>query len=101
MLKITKRDTLIQRNIYNSLKGIHAGLLSYSSLEGGRGALVAQTGVPNIDLVIKDTFTNFDLTFQWKVSKAGNSGVFYNVQEASANESGNRNNPNRLDNVEM
>ena len=65
------------------------------------GALVAQTGVPNIDLVTKDTFTNFDLTFQWKVSKAGNSGVFYNVQEASAHESGNGNSPNWLDNFEM
>ena len=65
------------------------------------GALVAQTGVPNVDLVTKDTFTNFDLTFKWKVSKAGNSGVFYNVQEASAHESGNGNSPNWLDNFEM
>ncbi len=65
------------------------------------GALVAQTGVPNIDLVTVDTFTNFDLTFQWKVSKAGNSGVFYNVQEASAHESNNGNSPNWLDNFEM
>lgn len=64
-------------------------------------ALVTQTGVPNIDLVTIDTFTNFDLTFQWKVSKAGNSGVFYNVQEASAHESNNGNSPNWLDNFEF
>ncbi len=65
------------------------------------GALAAQTGVPNIDLVTVDTFTNFDLTFQWKVSKAGNSGVFYNIQEASAHESNNGNSPNWLDNFEF
>ncbi len=65
------------------------------------GALMAKTGVPNIDLVTIDTFTNFDLTFQWKVSKAGNSGVFYNVQEASTHESNNGNSPNWLDNFEF
>src|SRR5471030_2542217 len=47
------------------------------------GALVAQPDVPNVDLVTKDTFTNFDLTLEWAVSKAGNSGIFYNVQENS------------------
>jgi len=65
------------------------------------GALVAQTGVPNVDLVTKETYTNFDLTLEWKVSKAGNSGVFYNVQENSSHESGNGNSPNWLDNFEF
>ena len=40
------------------------------------GALVAQTDVPNVDLVSKDTYTNFDLTLEWAMSKAGNSGIF-------------------------
>ncbi len=66
-----------------------------------QGALVAQPDVPNVDLVTKDTYTNFDLRFEWKVSKAGNSGVFYNVQENSNHESGNGNSPNWLDNFEM
>jgi len=65
------------------------------------GALVAQTNVPNVDLVTKDTYTNFDLTFDWAVSKAGNSGIFYNVQENSSHESGNGNSPNWLDNFEF
>jgi hypothetical protein len=65
------------------------------------GALVAQPDVPNVDLVTKDTYTNFDLTFDWKVSKAGNSGIFYNVQETASHESGNGNSPNWLDNFEM
>lgn len=65
------------------------------------GALVTNPDVANIDLVSKNTYTNFDLTFEWKVSKAGNSGVFYNVEETSTHESGNGNSPNWLDNFEM
>jgi len=65
------------------------------------GALVAQTDVPNVDLVTKGTYTNFDLTLEWAMSKAGNSGIFYNVQENSAHESGNGNSPNWLDNFEF
>jgi len=65
------------------------------------GALVAQTNVPNVDLVTKDTYTNFDLKLEWAVSKAGNSGIFYHVQEPSAHQSGNGNSPNWLDNFEF
>ncbi len=65
------------------------------------GALVAQTGVPNVDLVSRETYTNFDLTLKWKMSVGGNSGIFYNVQENSAHEAGNGNSPNWLDNFEM
>ncbi|WP_299286893.1 DUF1080 domain-containing protein [uncultured Mucilaginibacter sp.] len=65
------------------------------------GALVTNPDVPNVDLVSKSTYTNFDLTFEWKMSKAGNSGVFYNVEETSAHQSGNGNSPNWLDNFEM
>ncbi len=65
------------------------------------GALVAQTNVPNVDLVTKDTYTNFDLTFKWAVSKAGNSGVFYNVKEDATHQSANGNSPNWLDNYEF
>ena len=65
------------------------------------GALVAQTDVPNVDLVTKDIYTNFDLTLEWAMSKAGNSGIFYNVQETSSHESGNGNSPNWLDNFEF
>lgn len=33
------------------------------------------------DLVTDETFENFDLKFDWKITTAGNSGVFYNVTE--------------------
>jgi len=65
------------------------------------GALEAQTDVPNVDLVTKDTYTNFDLTLEWAMSPGGNSGIFYNVLENSNHESGNGNSPNWLDNFEF
>lgn len=34
------------------------------------------------DLVSDQNFTNYDFSFEWKISEAGNSGVFINVQEA-------------------
>ena len=33
------------------------------------------------DLVSDKVYTNFDLQFEWKLAKNGNSGVFINVQE--------------------
>ena len=33
------------------------------------------------DLMTDKTFKNFELSFEWKISKAGNSGVKYNVSE--------------------
>jgi hypothetical protein len=66
-----------------------------------KGALVAQTNVPNVDFLTKDTYKNFELTFKWAMSPAGNSGVFYYVVENSAHESHNGNSPNWLDNFEF
>ena len=65
------------------------------------GALVTQTGVPNIDLVTKESYKNFELQFEWKVSVAGNSGVFFHMQESLTHQSDNGNSPNWLDNFEM
>ena len=65
------------------------------------GALVAQADVPNVDFLTKGTYKNFELSFKWATSKAGNSGVFYYVVENSAHESHNGNSPNWLDNFEM
>ncbi|AWW00635.1 3-keto-disaccharide hydrolase [Arcticibacterium luteifluviistationis] len=33
------------------------------------------------DLLSDKSYSNFDLKFDWKISEAGNSGVFFNVQE--------------------
>jgi hypothetical protein len=44
------------------------------------GALV-RTGKGG-DIVTVDTFGSFDLRFDWRIAKNGNSGVFYRVAEA-------------------
>jgi len=64
-------------------------------------ALATQTGVPNIDLVSRKAYKNFELRFDWKVSEGGNSGVFFHMKESLTHESGNGNSPNWLDNYEM
>lgn len=33
------------------------------------------------DLITIDTFDNFEMTFEWKIKEAGNSGIKYNVSE--------------------
>ncbi len=33
------------------------------------------------DIITKDTYENFELVFEWKIDKGGNSGVMFNVQE--------------------
>lgn len=42
------------------------------------------------DLITTEQFDNFELTLEWKISKAGNSGIMYHVTEAydAAYESG-------------
>jgi len=40
------------------------------------------------DLMTVDTFENFDLKFEWKVNKSGNSGIKYNVSEEISQEYG-------------
>ncbi|TAJ70753.1 MAG: DUF1080 domain-containing protein [Phenylobacterium sp.] len=34
------------------------------------------------DIMTKDSFENFDLSFEWKISPRGNSGVMFHVTEA-------------------
>lgn len=33
------------------------------------------------DIITKDTYENFELVFEWKIEKGGNSGVMFNVLE--------------------
>jgi cytochrome c len=37
------------------------------------------------DLVSEESFENFELRLQWKISKAGNSGIMFNVVDSAAN----------------
>ena len=42
------------------------------------------------DLMTKKTFGNFELSFEWKINKAGNSGLKYNVSEEMSQKYGSK-----------
>lgn len=65
------------------------------------GAISTLQDVENIDIVTKNQYLDFELEFEWKVSKAGNSGVFYHLQEDMTNEPGNGNSPNWMEDFEF
>jgi hypothetical protein len=46
-------------------------------------ALRALARAPQIDLVSTASFRDFDLSFEWQLPPAGNSGVLYRVDEAA------------------
>ncbi len=52
-------------------------------VEHGKGPVQAD-GQPltGMDLISDRSFENFELTWEWKIAEAGNSGVKYNVAEA-------------------
>jgi hypothetical protein len=42
------------------------------------------------DLMTIETFDNFELSFEWKINKAGNSGLKYNVSEEMSEKNGSK-----------
>ena len=55
-----------------------------SAWSADSGNLVCNPHAKNVkhgDLVSDKEYENFELSFDWEISKAGNSGVFINVQE--------------------
>ena len=42
------------------------------------------------DLITIETFENFELTFEWKIKEAGNSGIKYNVSEEMSQKYGSK-----------
>ncbi len=55
-----------------------------SAWSADSGNLVCNPHAKNVkhgDLVSDKEYENFDLQFEWKISRAGNSGVFIDVQE--------------------
>jgi hypothetical protein len=48
------------------------------------GAIIFDTSKPRSgggDLVTNEEFENFELLLEWKISKGGNSGIIFNIQE--------------------
>lgn len=51
------------------------------SVQNGELVCGPDKRLEHIDLVTDKEFTNYDLRFDWKINKEGNSGVFIDVQE--------------------
>lgn len=61
------------------------GYLKPELPEGWRVVDGALTSVgARVDLITKDQFENFELTLDWKLTKGGNSGIFFGVREDSS-----------------
>jgi hypothetical protein len=51
------------------------------SVEDGLISCFGEAGDMGGDIISKQTYDNFELEFEWKISEGGNSGVFYQVVE--------------------
>ncbi|HEY6901342.1 MAG TPA: DUF1080 domain-containing protein [Puia sp.] len=63
-------------HIYNNAKGPSTWSVSNGELTCGPDIRFV-----HLDLVSDAEYKNYDLRFDWKINKGGNSGVFINVQE--------------------
>ena len=80
-----KRDGFVLLFDGSSLKGWHAynndkRPLTWS-VKDGELVCGPDARLDHIDLVTDREYTNYDLRFDWKIHKEGNSGVFIDVQE--------------------
>lgn len=41
----------------------------------------SETSVPDLDIITREKFSDFMFKIEWKLEKAGNSGIFYHVLE--------------------
>lgn len=85
-------ELLFDGKTFNGWRGIGIETVpeGHWKIEDGCIRKIASGDVPTLpdgqpakggDLITDKTFDNFILTFEWKISKAGNSGVKYNVIE--------------------
>lgn len=61
----------------------HEGLPSKWSIKDGIISCKGTGGEEGGDIISVLTYDNFELEWEWKISKGGNSGVFYHVVEST------------------
>lgn len=61
----------------------HPQTLPAWSVKNGELTLKNQKDSRGLDIVTDEEFDNFDLCLEWKISKGGNSGIFFGVKEGS------------------
>lgn len=94
-------EVLFDGESTDSFRGYKMEAFPTDAWEVVDGALSTKTDVQNVDIVTQGMYTDFELVFEWKVSKAGNSGVFFHLQEVFEQEAGNGNSPNWLNDFEF
>ncbi len=83
---------LFDGKTFNGWRGLGYDSVPTAHWKIGNGAIrkIADGDVPRLadgqpaaggDLMTRDTYRDFELTWDWKISRAGNSGVKYNVSE--------------------
>ena len=79
-VSVVKWDSLLGDNPSSEWRGYRRSELP-SGWQMVDGALtrVAQGG----DIITRETYENFELTLEWKISPGGNSGIFFHVVEDS------------------
>jgi hypothetical protein len=45
---------------------------------------LTRVGKPAGDIITRNTYENFELQLEWKISRGGNSGIFFHVKEDTA-----------------
>ena len=68
-----------QWHVYNG-----EGMSEDWHIEGDALVFRPQKGKPKQNIVTNNDYTNFELSLEWKISEAGNSGIFYGVVESDA-----------------
>ena len=76
-------------HVPNGLWIIKDGLINKVNTSGVKKLPDGQP-VEGGDLMTIDTFENFEFTFEWKINKAGNSGLKYNVSEKISQSNGSK-----------
>jgi len=73
-------DGALRRPHNRWLAGLPHGLAAIG-LAGGGWCTHARG--PGGDIISTGSYTNFELTLEWKISEGGNSGIFYRASEDS------------------
>jgi len=76
-------------HVPNGLWAIEAGMIKRVNIRGIKSLPDGQP-VEGGDLTTTETFDNFELYFEWKIDKAGNSGLKYNVSEEMTRDYGSK-----------
>ncbi len=81
VIPVSEWETLFDGTSYDNWKGyLNEGMYPEWTIEDGAMAFTpGKEGGKNI--ITKNTYTDFELSLEWKISEGGNSGIFWSVFE--------------------